>query len=253
MYGLQGKEHNVQGYRQECKMNYLKEELRHFINAFKFKKHHLLGLIYDIILLVIFVIAGYVFLKVILNLAFAQDPIIGLMEFINEGTRVYTSFIIGIILFFFIIIGIYSLFKFLVWNNLLNESFHRSGFAKYYFTNLLMFFILLTLQVFFAIKMGFKGLVLAVILGIIATHFNFLFKLHFIKHKSVKKALAITTKKGLKVHEFVFVYVVIAVLVYLYLFVYAILNSFILFLITPVLLVLMIFWLRHYFRQRHEF
>ena len=168
-------------------MSYLKEEIQHFINAFKFKKHHFLGLIYDIILLVVFVIAVYVFLKVILNLAFSQDPILGIMEFINESTRVYTSFIIGLILFFFIIVAIYSIFKFLVWNNLLNESFHKKGFAKYYFTNLLMFFILLTLQIFFAIKFGFKGLVIAVILGIIATHFNFLFKLHFIKHKSVKK------------------------------------------------------------------
>lgn len=234
-------------------MSYIKKEWEHFKRGFSLKRHHILGLIYDIILLLIFVSAVYFFLKAVLNLAFAENPFIGLDLILHESARIYTSFIVGIILFFFIMTAVYSFFKFLIWNNLVGERFHTKSFVKYYLTNLLLFGTLIALQIWALFKFGSTGLIIAAVLAVVFHHFNRFFKLHYVKHKHVRKALLLAVKKGLSIHEFLFVYVLVAIFAYSYIFIYQILSSFWVFVLTPLIVLLMGFWLRHYFKQRHEF
>jgi len=231
-------------------MSYIKEELEHLKKSFSFKKHNFLALAYDALLFLILIGFSYFFIRLILNIAFSENPLI---DFKNGASfQMYTSLILGTILFLFIFSAIYTLFKYLLWNNFLEQNFHKKSYVKYYFYHLGMFILLIVLQILLA-RLNIPGLVAAVLLGFLFVHFHTYFHLHYIKHKSIKDALKIAFKKGLSVHEFIFVYVITAILIYLYLFLFVLMNQKIAFFITPILLILMFFWLRNYFSKRHEF
>jgi len=228
-------------------MSYIKKEVGHLLNSFKFKRHIFVGIVYDIILLVFFAGACIILWKSVLNLAFSRS----FLGFYLLPGEARASFIVSLILFFFVMTGVYSFLKFLIWNNLLRRRFHTKSFVKYYFVNLFLFFVLVSLQVCAVIFLG--SIITAVILGIVFHHFNIFFKMHYARHRSVRKAFFLSLEKGLSIHEFIFVYVVIAVLAYIYIFALEAFESEVLFVLSPVFVLLMLFWLRHYFKVRHEF
>jgi len=237
-------------------MSYIRDELRYLKKSFKFKRNNYLALAYDCIMFAILIVVGYFFLRLTLNLAFSSKPFIDFSFLTNNNPeifQIYISLILGTIIFAFIASGIYSLFKYLIWNNILEQNFHKKGFVKYFFINFILFLALIILEGFFVLQFHYSGLIVAVYLGIFFSHFSTFFQLHYIKHKSFKKALIIAIKKGLKVHEFLFIYLTIGMFFYVYLYLYAVFNQFVLFGLIPIFIILMIFWLRNYFSKRHDF
>jgi len=238
---------------------YLEKEWDHFLESFKFKKKHSLIILYDLIFAIIFGLVSFFYGKTIIKIYISK-----VMSFdfnaVFQGYGVYSAyysllkfyiyFIILTLLAYLFVIFVYSFFRMVSWNNLFEKQHSHKTVLKYFFYNLIIFPLNLSLIIFSIVKFGTTGVWVAILFAFLFFHFNTYFIIHYVKHKSVFKSIKLSFTEGMKVHKFFIGYLFVFLLLFLFIYIFSSFST-IEYTLLPVVILLLYFWLRNYLRVKH--
>jgi len=238
---------------------HFKKEFSHLLESFSFKKRHVLILLYDIIffcfLFVVLFFAGKTILDLYVSkiLSFDFSTVfqgLGVENAYDAIIQFYIYLIVICLSAYLLILLVYSFMRMLIWNHFFESKNSKKLFLKYFVANLFIFPLVVALVIFLVNNFNTSGAIISAILAFLFFHFNTYFVIHYVKHKSIFKALKLSFLEGMKVHNFYlgyfFLFFMIAMCFYLFSF-----NSLMGLIVLPIILFLVFFWYRNYMHVKH--